>query len=400
MKIIQPREGKGKIIKSWCNAPEHGAIEQARNLAALPFIFKHVAGMPDLHKGFGVPIGCVFATMEVIIPNAVGKDIGCGMSVVKTSLTTITKSQVEKIKEIIEETIPVGKKWNKEPQNADLMPANFNKIPGRVEDSTTPICRKEFDKALYQLGTLGGGNHFIEIQKGNDGHIWIMIHSGSRNIGKQVADYYDKQSKEINKKWFSSIPPSYDLAFLPANSEIGLMYFREMNYCLEFARNNRQLMRQRVLDIFMKEFKGIGFLQWIDVHHNYATWEHHYGRNVIVHRKGATSAKKDELGIIPGSQGTKSYIIKGKGNPESFMSCSHGAGRIMGRREAKEKLNLEEEIKRMDEKGIVHSIKSQKDLDEAAGAYKDISVVMEEQKDLVDIEVELEPLGAVKAKKK
>lgn len=380
-------------IKIWTDEIENGALEQAKNLANLPFAFKHVAIMPDTHQGFGMPIGGVLATKDVIIPNAVGVDIGCGMCAVKTSLTSIDKETLKKIMGEIRKAIPVGFNKHKEAQKGILTPKLFFE-----QSQPDTIFLKEYDNAELSLGTLGGGNHFIEIQKGNDGHIWIMIHSGSRNLGLKVAEHYNKIAIEKNKEWFSNTQK--ELNFLPIDSKEGQDYLREMEYCVEFALANRKLMMDRVKEVFIKELhnqnSNIFFDDMINIAHNYARLENHYGENVWVHRKGATSAREGEIGIIPGSQGTKSYIVKGKGNPESFMSCSHGAGRKMGRNEAIKNLNLEEEIKKLDDVGVIHAIRGQKDLDEAPGSYKDIDVVMENQKDLVEILVELTPLAVIK----
>lgn len=373
---------------------EYGALEQAKNLANLPFAFKHIAIMPDTHQGFGMPIGGVLATEGVVIPNAVGVDIGCGMCAVKTSLTDIDKETLKRIMGEIRKVIPVGFNKHKEEQEAKLLPVmNWNK---------NDITLKEIENARKSLGTLGGGNHFIEIQKGRDGHIWIMIHSGSRNLGKQVADYYNKVAIELNKKWHSY--QGKELAFLPVDSEEGQAYLREMEYCVEFALANRKLMMDRVKEIFYKTDMtqngvsrlSIKFDQMINIAHNYASLENHFGKDVWVHRKGATSAKEGEIGIIPGSQGTKSYIVEGLGNKESFMSCSHGAGRKMSRTQAINGLDLEKEIKILDDLGIIHGIRSKKDLDEAPSSYKDIDVVMENQKDLVKVLIELTPLAVIK----
>lgn len=380
-------------IKMWLEDIEDGALAQAKNLANLPFAFKHIAIMPDSHQGYGMPIGGVLATKGVIIPNAVGVDIGCGMCAVKTSLTEIDTKTLKKIMGEIRNVVPVGFNHQKEKQSIDLMP-----LLGELEDEKPffPIVVQEYEKARQSLGTLGGGNHFIEIQKGSDGHIWIMIHSGSRNLGKQVADHYNKLAVELNKKWYSSVDTKQELAFLPLDSEEGKAYIREMDYCVDFAFVNRLLMMNRIESIFTNEFKVITYEPIINIAHNYARMENHFGENVMVHRKGATLADKNTIGIIPGSQGTKSYIVKGKGNAESFNSCSHGAGRKMGRGQAQRDLNLEEEVKRLDDMGVVHAIRGVKDLDEASGAYKDIDEVMENQKDLVEVLVELTPLGVIK----
>ena len=378
-------------IKLWLDDIDDNTLYQAKNLANLPFAFKHVCLMPDAHSGYGMPIGGVLAADGVIVPNAVGVDIGCGMCAVKTDLkfTPNIQKKLGKIVEEIREKVPVGFTHHIKYQDEELMPQNY-------EIENMPVVKKEYKSALKQLGTLGGGNHFIEIQKDKEKMIWIMIHSGSRNIGKQVADHYNKIAKKLNDLWYSSVKPKADLAFLPFNTKEAHSYYNEMRYCVDFALANRKLMLTRVQDVLADFFPKIDYGEIINIAHNYAKWENHFGQNVIVHRKGATSAHKGELGIIPGSQGTKSYIVEGLGNPESFSSCSHGAGRIMGRNEAIRNLSLEDEIKKLDKKGIVHSIKSQKDLDEAPSAYKNITQVMMDQEDLVEIKVELSPLAVVK----
>ena len=379
-------------IKSWCNEPEEGALAQTRNLANLPFAFKHIALMPDTHQGYGMPIGGVMATEGVIVPNAVGVDIGCGMCAVKTSLTELNIETLKKIMGEIRKVVPLGFEHHKEKQDEKLMP-KFDHSNFSIEEM--PIVNREYDKALFSLGTLGGGNHFIEIQKGSDGHIWIMIHSGSRNFGLKIAEHYNKIAIELNERYYSIVDKKQELAFLPLVVEEAKAYLREMNYAVEFALANRQLMMRRICDIFEEE-TSCDCIEPINIAHNYAKFEHHFGKDVLIHRKGATLATADTIGIIPGSQGTKSYIVKGLGNPESFNSCSHGAGRKMGRGQAIKNLNLEEEIKILNDQGIIHGIRNSKDLDEASGAYKDIDVVMEEQKDLIEISVELTPLAVIK----
>lgn len=374
-------------IKMWLNEIEDGAVEQLKNLANLPFIYKWVCAMPDCHQGYGMPIGGVIATEGVVIPNAVGVDIGCGMCAVKTELTEISQDELKRIMGEIRKQVPVGFAHHQKAQSRDLMP-----IPCNGENdwsSKMPIIFREFNNAIQQVGTLGGGNHFIEIQKGNDGHIWVMIHSGSRNLGKQVADYYNKVAEELNEKYFSSVTKDKQLAFLPLYDDIGQQYFKEMNYCVEFALANRKLMMDRILNIF-----GVKCEPMINIAHNYAVFENHYGKNVMVHRKGATLARKGIIGIIPGSMGTSSYIVEGLGNPESFESCSHGAGRRMGRQQAIRELNLEHEQEIM--KDVLGGPRTQNDLEEAPSAYKDILDVMENQKDLVKILVELKPLAVIK----
>lgn len=389
MKWVSNNKEKHKLpIKSWCEEVEEGAMQQVYNLANLPFAYKWIAIMPDCHQGYGMPIGGVLATQGVIIPNAVGVDIGCGMCAVKTSLTDIDTETLKRVLGKIREEIPVGFNHHKKKQGEHLMP--------EVElTSVYQIVNQEFENALTQVGTLGGGNHFIEIQKGSDGHIWIMVHSGSRNIGYKTAKYYNDLAKKLNERWFSQVPKKHDLAFFPIESIQAKAYLAEMQYCVDFALANRRLMIGRICKIFIGLVE-IDFESMINIAHNYARFENHFGKNVMVHRKGATSAKEGELGIIPGSQGTKSYIVKGLGNKDSFESCSHGAGRRMGRKEAQRRLDLIDEVKKLNDKGILHSIRGVRDLDEAAGAYKDIDEVMSAQSDLVEVVVELEPLGVVK----
>jgi len=383
-------EGCNIPLKMWLNDVEENALAQARNLANLPFVFKHVALMPDCHSGYGMPIGGVLATKGVVIPNAVGVDIGCGMCALQTSLNEINIDEIKKIMSGIRELVPLGFDHHKAAQDESLMPL-LESVP------ENGIVHRQYTAAKKQIGTLGGGNHFIEIQKGSDNHVWVMIHSGSRNIGLKVAEHYNKIAVQLNERWHSSVQKKQDLAFLPIETQEAKDYFAEMQYCVDFAFANRLLMMENIKSVFStimgESYQEIDF---INIAHNYARWESHFGTNVIIHRKGATSAREGEIGIIPGSQGTKSYIVQGKGNPESFQSCSHGAGRSMGRKQAQRELNLEEEIAKLNDKGIVHSIRQTKDLDEAPGAYKDINVVMENQNDLVEIMVELNPLAVIK----
>jgi tRNA-splicing ligase RtcB len=369
-------------IKMWLCDIEDSALQQAKNLANHPFSFKWVALMPDCHSGYGMPIGGVLATKNVIIPNAVGVDIGCGMQAVKTSIQNIDNDTIKAIFGKIRETIPVGFSHHTDIQRWD----GFKSFPD-IE-----IIEREITSAKFQLGTLGGGNHFIEIQKGSDGFIWLMIHSGSRNIGLKTAKWFHEKAVSLCEKWASDIPHK-DLAFLPIDTQEGRDYFCAMNFCLEFAKENRSNMMMKIKEI-MDNMLDVYFMPKIDIHHNYAIFENHYNTNVIVHRKGATKASKGLTGIIPGSMGTSSYITEGLGNPESFNSCSHGAGRKMGRLEAIRTLNLEEEQRKM--KGIVHGLGAVCGLDEAPGSYKDIDTVMENQKDLTKIMIRLSPLGVIK----
>jgi tRNA-splicing ligase RtcB len=387
-------------IKLWLDEIEDGAMRQARNLANLPFVFKHVAIMPDSHEGYGMPIGGIIATKGVVVPNAVGVDIGCGMCAVRTSLDNIYTDVIKKILSEIREEIPLGMNRHDNRQDFKLMPHSGEiDLSEGIDKEKYPVICHGWGSALKSLGSLGGGNHFIEIQHGSDGKIWIMLHSGSRNLGLKVAEHYNNKAKKLNAKWFSSVPVKWDLAYLPIDEEEGKFYMREMRYCVEYAYANRKLMMDRIKNILLDTIPGseqIEFDEMINIAHNYADFETHYDTKVIVHRKGATRADEGLLGIIPGSQGTKSYIVKGKGNPESFRSCSHGAGRIMSRTKAINTIDLEKEKAMLDSLGILHAIRTKKDLDEAPSAYKNIDVVMENQKDLVDILIELHPLAVIK----
>lgn len=374
-------------IKMWLTDLEDEALNQAKNLANLPFAFKHIPLMPDSHTGYGMPIGSILATTNVIVPNAVGVDIGCGMCAQKTSLTELSKDQLKNILGTARGLIPLGFNWHEVAQDEALMPKGHEDLE---------IVSKGYQKAMLQIGSLGGGNHFIEIQKGSDGFIWVMIHSGSRNLGYSVAKHYNKLALEMNKKYHSVVTPKMELAFIPMDTDEAQNYIKEMNYCVQFALANRTLMMNRMMEAIEAVVGDFETDKIINESHNFAAWEHHYGKNVMVHRKGATRAFKGELGMIPGSQGTKSYIVRGLGNPDSFMSCSHGAGRKLGRKQAQRELNLEAEIKLLDDQNIVHGIRNIQDLDEAANAYKDIDIVMENQKDLAEIVVELQPLAVLK----
>lgn len=382
----------------WLDDMEDEALRQAKNLANLPFVFRHVAIMPDSHSGYGMPIGGVLATKGVIIPNAVGVDIGCGMCAVKTNIKSMETRFLKEIMGSIRNKVPVGFNKHKQPQDEANMPVAEG-VEGRdnIDGNKYPVIKNEYVNALKSVGSLGGGNHFIEIQKASDGFIWIMIHSGSRNIGLKVANHYNKAAQNLNEKWHAEVPKSWELAFLPIESNEGKNYLREMRYCVEFAFANRRFIMERIKESFIEVLPNyIEFDEMINIAHNYAAFENHFGENVIVHRKGATRADEGLTGIIPGSQGTKSYIVSGKGNADSFRSCSHGAGRKMSRKKAINSLDIEREKSMLERQGIIHAIRNIKDLDEAPSAYKDIDEVMANQSDLVDILVELTPLAVVK----
>ena len=381
-----------KPVKMWANVCDAKAWREITNLCTLPFLFHHLALMPDVHGGIGMPIGAVLATKGVVIPNAVGVDIGCGMCAVKSNLRTEELSAEILRKGImrpIRKRIPLGMEHHKVAQDESLMPQ------GHDIDSMT-VVKRQYVAATKQIGTLGGGNHFIEIQKDEDGFIWVMLHSGSRNLGKQVCDYYNDIAKRLNERWFSSVNPEMNLSFLPLRSQEFNQYWAEMEYCVAFALANRSLMMQRIMEVFGEVFPNVIFEPMINIAHNYAVWENHFDTNVIVHRKGATRAREGEIGSIPGSQGTCSYIVEGLGNPESFQSCSHGAGRVMSRTEAMNTIDLEAEIALLDSQNIVHGIRTRSDLDEAPSAYKNIDEVIAQESDLVKVVTKLHPVAVIK----
>ena len=387
VKIINNRP-----VKIWTGEVEESAMEQIANLTKLPFMFHHLAIMPDVHAGMGMPIGGVLATVDAVIPNAVGVDIGCGMCAVKTSwkVENITPDVLrKKIMRGIRKAIPLGKEHHKKAQDEKFMPQDH-------DIDSMQVVRSQYISATKQVGTLGGGNHFIELQRDEEGYLWVMIHSGSRNLGKKVGDYYNRLATTLNERWHSVVNPELHLAFLPLKTNEFNNYWAEMQYCVDFALCNRRLMMERIKEILADALPGIEFEPMINIAHNYAAWEHHFSKNVIVHRKGATLAREGVVGIIPGSQGTASYIVEGLGNLDSFCSCSHGAGRVMSRTKAVQSLSLEDEIKRLDDQGIVHAIRTVHDLEEAAGAYKDIETVINNELDLVRIVTRLLPIAVIK----
>lgn len=385
--MIQKIDTERIPILLWLYNIEPGALQQAKDLANLNIAFKHIAIMPDAHQGYGMPIGGVLATKNAIIPNAVGVDIGCGMCSLRTNLKHIEQDDLKKVMGLIRETIPVGFKHHTQKQEENWMPPL---------EANLHLVSQEYERAMYQIGTLGGGNHFIEIQKGTDGYIWVMVHSGSRNIGYTVAEYYHKKAVEETMKRKKDIPPK-DLSYFERGTKGYEDYFKLMNYCIAFALQSRKLMMERIKEALTEVLHDVTFSNFINKPHNFAAWEKHFDKDVIVHRKGATRANEGEWGMIPGSQGTSSFLVKGKGNPLSFNSCSHGAGRTMSRNEARRSLNLKTEVEKLKKLGVLHALRYKKDLDEAPGSYKDIQEVMALQEDLADIQVELTPLAVIKA---
>jgi tRNA-splicing ligase RtcB len=363
---------------------EGETLQQALNLTKLPFTYRQIALMPDAHMGYGMPIGGVMATEETIVPYAVGLDIGCGMRAALTPYRAeeFAPERLRSCMAKIRHRIPQGFDWHPSIQQGEVL----DRMPLHL-----PLFQEEDKRARKQLGTLGGGNHFIELQKDEQGRLWVMIHSGSRNIGKQTAEHFHKKAKDISRKLKADLPTS-ELSYLPLDTDEGQDYLEAMNWCLDFAFANRQRMMESVMEILQ-----CSPLDELDIHHNYAALEKHFGRQVWVHRKGAVKAGEGDRGIIPGSMGAPSYIVQGQGNPESFLSSSHGAGRRMGRKEARRKIPVEKVLADLKSRGVEVQTGNLHDLaEEAAQAYKDIDRVMSEQVDLVQPVTKLTPLGVVK----
>ena len=358
----------GAPIKIWQSdmvAIDEGCLKQAENLSRLPFVYKWVSLMPDTHKGKGMPIGGVIACDGVVIPNAVGVDIGCGMAFVQTNVLDRAKDQGEKYK------------FDKE-----LLP--------------------QIDEGYFQVGTLGGGNHFIELQEDENGMCCIMLHSGSRHFGNIVGQYFNNIARELNDKWHSKVPPEWNLPFLPADTDEGKRYLEWMQLSMDFAYENRAVMLAKIKETFTKY--AVKYLNIepeysceINCHHNYAAIENHYGKNVYVHRKGAIRAREGELAIIPGAMGSFSYIVRGKGEHMSFMSSSHGAGRAYSRTAAVANFSVESVMCDLKEQKVVLAKHNKSDVaEESRFAYKDIDQVMANQTDLTEAVKKLFTIGVVK----
>ena len=394
-KIFDEKKQKLPIL-CWTKDIEESAMEQAINLANHPCVVDHVVLAPDAHSGFGMPIGGVIAVEDAIIPNAVGVDIGCSMSLMRTNLS-VEDINEELLRRIIggakgypggiRANIPVGMNHNKVKQDHEL-------FAHRDVWNNTTICKEELESAQYQLCSLGGGNHFIEIQAGDDNCVYIMIHSGSRNLGYKVGNYYNKVAEELCAKWKQNDVVKNKLAFLPRGTAEFDAYVREMNICLDFAYANHQLMQNKIVEICEHIIPNFYVIGTYFTRHNYCAIEHHMGRDLFIHRKGAIRARQGEHAIIPGSQGTASYLVCGMGNEASFTSASHGSGRKMSRTAAKANLSLKDEQAKM--AGIVHNINSVDQLDEAPSAYKDIEEVIKLESDLVTPVVKFKPLAVVK----
>ena len=410
MFVLYDRETMKIPVKVWLETEkelEASCREQALHLANLPFLAGPVCLMPDTHAGMGMPIGGVIASEDVIIPNAVGVDIGCGMAYIETGIRaddlrqimTGSGNLVQAIIGDIMRNVPVGFAHHKQPMPSYVLDRALDEMDKYEKDGE---LLGQLDAGYFQIGTLGGGNHFIELQENDEGFLSVMIHSGSRHFGKSVCDYFHQKARALNQRWYSQVPDSYRLAFLPVDSPEGQQYLNWMQLSMDFAAENREKMMLAVKAILEKwigkytEF-SLNFSNDINCHHNYASLENHKGKDLWVHRKGAVEAKNGQLAVIPGAMGSYSYVVMGLGNEDSFCSSSHGAGRRYSRKGAMEAFTCEEVILDLERRGVVLGKKGKADVaEESRFAYKDIEIVMENQKDLVIPVKRLKTIGVVK----
>jgi tRNA-splicing ligase RtcB len=374
-------------IKIWWDDIDEGdaAIDQARNLANHPIARKWICLMPDYHVGYGMPIGGVLATRGGVVPNAVGVDIGCGMIAARTELEAerLSRDQLHDLRMAVHARVPVGMKHHERPRKLD------DELMDRGRDLR--IVGGELGRAQLQVGTLGSGNHFIEIQRDIEGLVWIMLHSGSRNVGLRVCNHYHDVAKDYMQRFHSAVP-HVDLAFLPESVPEYRAYLDEMRWCMAFAEANRNLMFDAVCASFEEVLGREPQIELrFDTHHNFAQMEHHFGEDLLVHRKGAVEAKG--LVTIPGSMGTASFIGEGRQPEESFRTCSHGAGRVLGRKEANRQITHARAVESMQH--VVYGVR-QGEYDEMPACYNDIDTVMSAQADLVAPVHRLLPLAVVK----
>lgn len=417
MSVKQVLHDGGLPIKVWSNEVEDSAKQQLLNLSRMPFIHKHVAVMPDVHAGMGSTIGSVIATRRAIIPAAVGVDIGCGMVALKLNLKgTDLPQNLHAIRSDIEAAVPHGRSdhggvndrgaWGIPPEAVGAYFAAHTDVHFGVSLAARlflltkqhPHLQRSANRTVNQLGTLGTGNHFIELCLDLEDNVWVMLHSGSRGIGNAIGTYFIEKAKEDMARWFIHLPDQ-DLAYFPEGSDNFKPYVEAVSWAQDYARANRELMLRAVLTVMDKHFPGreigvkLAGMPAINCHHNYVARENHFGANVWVTRKGAVRAREGDLGIIPGSMGARSFIVKGVGNPESFMSCSHGAGRKISRSAARKKFTV------ADLEQQTFGVECRKDadvIDEIPGAYKDIQTVMDNQSDLVSVVAELHQVLCVK----
>ncbi len=410
MFVLYDKETMKIPVKVWLENEkelEASCREQALHLANLPFLAGPVCLMPDTHAGMGMPIGGVIASEDVIIPNAVGVDIGCGMAYIETGIRaddlrqimTGSGNLVQAIIGDIMRNVPVGFAHHKQPMPSYVLDRALDEMDKYEKDGE---LLGQLDAGYFQIGTLGGGNHFIELQEDDEGFLSVMIHSGSRHFGKSVCDYFHQKARALNQRWYSQVPDSYRLAFLPVDSPEGQQYLNWMQLSMDFAAENREKMMLAVKAILEKwigkytEF-SLNFSNDINCHHNYAALENHKGKDLWVHRKGAVEAKNGQMAVIPGAMGSYSYMVMGLGNEDSFCSSSHGAGRRYSRKGAMEAFTCEEVILDLERRGVVLGKKGKADVaEESRFAYKDIEIVMENQKDLVIPVKRLKTIGVVK----
>jgi tRNA-splicing ligase RtcB len=382
-------------IRLWAqpHEVESDAIKQLKAVASLPWVAHHVAVMPDVHVGKGATVGSVIALRGAVAPAAVDVDIGCGMAAMKTNLTANDlPDDLKRLRTKIEDAVPVGPQAHGTPV-WDSAGAGIAERGKRLMDrfsDLAPIVQRLADRASSQVGTLGGGNHFIEVCLDTEDAVWLMLHSGSRNIGKELAEFHMEKARAL---FHNQALPDRDLAVFLADTPPFEAYRRDLFWAQEYAALNRAVMLERLKAVMKKFWPRVTFDEPVSCHHNYVAEEHHFGEDLLVTRKGAIRAGKGELGIIPGSMGTKSFIVRGKGNPLSFESASHGAGRRMSRGQAKKSFTLAD-LERQT-KGV-ECRKDQGVLDEAPKAYKNIDRVMEQQDDLVEIVHELKQVVCVK----
>ncbi len=400
----------GAPIKAWTRgvALEARAEQQLRNVASLPFIHAHVAAMPDVHWGLGATVGSVIPARGAIIPAAVGVDIGCGMMAVQTALTAgRLPDSLGGLRAAIEAAVPHGRTdrggaadrgaWGDVPADVDdawrtktHRGAPLGDGLKTIIDSHPKIARS---RSLNHLGTLGTGNHFIEVCLDEGDRVWVMLHSGSRGVGNRIGRYFIEKAKQEMRRWFINLPDQ-DLAYLAEGSEHFYDYVQAVGWAQDFARANREVMMERILRVMRLRLGDFAAGDMaVQCHHNYVARETHFGAEVWITRKGAVRAGSGELGIIPGSMGARSYIVRGKGNADSFCSCAHGAGRIMSRTEAKKRFTLDDHAR------ATEGVECRKDagvLDETPGAYKDIDAVMAAQDDLVEVVHTLKQIVCIK----
>ncbi len=374
----------GPNILSWLPEEqiEDSALQQIRNLSELPFIFRHVAVMPDCHFGMGATVGSCIPTLRAIIPAAVGVDIGCGMIAVKTPLVKDDLPEdLSDLRKAVEEQIPLSAgRYNRSVKKT------ARERVEQLESQAAELDRLDFyDKVdrnwRKQLGSLGSGNHFIEIVLDEEDSVWTFLHSGSRGIGNRLAMLHIKTAKALMEKWYINLPDA-DLAYLVEDTPEFDDYMTDLLWAQDFARLNRDEMIERVLKILQYRFGEFDEVERIQCHHNFTQREHHFGKNVLVSRKGAIEAREGQLGLIPGSMGTASYVVRGKGNAASLNTAPHGAGRSLSRNKARGSFTMEDFDQYME--GI-EVRRSEAFLDELPGAYKDIDLVMEQSRDLVDV---------------